>query len=127
VQGTDISGPNFHICVDVNSGKVQGCLISGYESSTLGRNRDGDHAYHGPADRSDLGRIIGAAVGHHDHIEFAWLGGTHELLEQTAYHPGLVMCGNYDSHHPASIDYPTQLRGELRIIAFGLSAGSTTS
>jgi len=62
-----------------------------------------DDAHHRPAGGGDLGRIIGAAIGHDDHVELARAGAGHQRAEQAPDNTGLVVRGNDDGRHTGHV------------------------
>ena len=82
VKGPDVAGPEFHIGIDVQPGETHSRLVADQEGLTLGGHGDGYHTDHRPVVCCYLSRIIGAAVGYHDYVEFARASAGNELSEQ---------------------------------------------
>ena len=74
-QRLDVGRAQFHVGVHVDPREALGRLVPRAQRVPLGGDRDGQHPNRGAERRGHLRRIIGAAIGHHDHVQLVRLGG----------------------------------------------------
>jgi peptidoglycan/xylan/chitin deacetylase (PgdA/CDA1 family) len=95
----EVVGPQFDVGVDVDARIVASGLVTGFERGALGSGPDGEHPDRRPEASRDPCGIVGAPIGHHDHVEFAGARGGHQLTEQSADDLSLVVRGNDNTDH----------------------------
>jgi hypothetical protein len=95
-QGPDRLRGQLHIRVQVDPGKRVAGLVAEAQRGHLAGNRGFHDPYADPP--GDLGRPIGACVGHHDHVELPRLRAG-EQPPQVAVENGLLVVRRHDDAH----------------------------
>jgi hypothetical protein len=88
-------GGESHVRVQVDPRKRPAGLVAEAQRRNLAGNRSLQHAYADPP--GDLGRPIGAGIGHHDHIELARLRAGEQPPEVGLEHRLLVVRRHHDA------------------------------